>query len=95
MQELYRGIYPDSDFDYYFLDEQFNQQYKADQQFGQVFTTFAGLAIFISVMGLFGLVLFEIQQRMKEIGIRKVLGASPQSIVQLLAKNFLTLILVK
>ncbi len=94
IQEIYGEIYPDSDFDYYFLDEQFNQQYRADQQFGQVFTTFAGLAIFISIMGLFGLVLFEIQQRMKEIGIRKVLGANPSSIVSLFARNFLLLILI-
>lgn len=88
----YNEIYPSSDFDYYFLDERFNQQYKADQQFGQVFTTFAGFAIFISVLGLFGLVLFEIQQRMKEIGVRKVLGATPKEIIQLLSKTFLKLI---
>jgi putative ABC transport system permease protein len=92
VQNTYDQIYPESDFDYYFLDEQFNQQYKADQQFGQVFGTFAGFAIFISILGLFGLVLFEVQQRMKEIGVRKVLGATPAEIIQLFSKTFLKLI---
>ena len=94
VQRVYGQVYPSSDFDYYFLDEQFNQQYKADQQFGKVFTTFAGLAIFISILGLFGLVLFEVQQRVKEIGVRKVLGANPIEIVKLLSKNFMRLIMV-
>jgi len=92
IRQSYDKVYPLSDFDYYFLDEQFNEQYKADQQFGQVFSTFAGFAIFISILGLFGLVLFEIQQRMKEIGVRKVLGASPIEIVKLFSKNFMKLI---
>ena len=92
VQSTYTQIHPESDFDYYFLDEQFNQQYKADQQFGQVFGTFAGFAIFISVLGLFGLVLFEVQQRMKEIGVRKVLGATPSEIIRLFSRNFLKLI---
>jgi putative ABC transport system permease protein len=92
IRQKYDQVYPVSDFDYYFLDEKFNQQYKADQQFGKVFTIFAGLAIFISVLGLFGLVLSEVQQRVKEIGVRKVLGANPFEIVSLLSKNFMRLI---
>lgn len=92
IQNTYDQIYPESDFDYYFLDEQFNQQYKADQQFGQVFGTFAAFAIFISILGLFGLVLFEVQQRMKEIGVRKVLGATSEEIIRLFSKTFLRLI---
>ena len=94
IETVYRGVYPDSDFDYYFLDEQFNEQYRADQQFGSVFSTFALITIFVSILGLFGLALFEIQQRIKEIGIRKVLGASAVSIISLLSKDFIKLILI-
>ncbi len=94
IRSAYQNVYPSSDFDYYFLDDHFNEQYKSDQQFGQVFTTFSALAIFISILGLFGLVLFEIQQRIKEIGIRKVLGAEPPAIVMLFVRNFLSLILI-
>ena len=94
IEEVYREIYTDSDFDFYFLDEKFNQQYNADQQFGLVFSIFSGLSVLISVLGLFGLGLYEIQQRVKEIGIRKVLGASVTSIVQLLSGHFLKLIAI-
>ncbi len=94
LESVYRDVYPASDFDYYFLDEQFNEQYKADQQFGLVFSIFSGLSILISILGLFGLGLYEMQQRIKEIGIRKVLGASVGNIIRLLSTNFLKLILV-
>lgn len=94
LEQIYREIYPSSDFDYYFLDEQFNEQYKADQQFGLVFSIFSGLSILISILGLFGLGLYEMQQRIKEIGIRKVLGATAGSIIRLLSTNFLKLIFV-
>lgn len=94
LESVYRDVYPASDFDYYFLDEQFNEQYKADQQFGLVFSIFSGLSILISILGLFGLGLYEMQQRIKEIGIRKVLGASVANIIRLLSTNFLKLILV-
>jgi len=94
IQAAYRDVYPSSDFDYFFLDESFEKQYKADRQFGIVFTTFAGITIFVAVLGLFGLVLYEVQQRIKEIGIRKVLGASVVTIIQLLSTSFLKLILI-
>ncbi|GAB5527913.1 MAG: ABC transporter permease [Roseivirga sp.] len=94
LESVYREVYPASDFDYYFLDEQFNEQYKADQQFGLVFSIFSGLSILISILGLFGLGLYEMQQRIKEIGIRKVLGASVTSIIRLLSTNFLKLIII-
>lgn len=94
IEASYRKVYPSSDFDYFFLDENFEKQYKADRQFGIVFTTFAGITIFVAVLGLFGLVLYEVQQRIKEIGIRKVLGASVYTIIQLLSKSFLKLILI-
>ncbi len=94
IESVYREVYPSSDFDYYFLDEKFNEQYRADQQFGSVFTTFAIITIFVSILGLFGLALYEIQQRIKEIGIRKVLGASAPTIIKLLARDFMKLILI-
>ena len=94
IETIYRDVYPNSDFDYYFLDEKFNEQYQADQQFGMVFSIFSGLSVLISILGLFGLGLYEIQQRIKEIGIRKVLGASVAGIIRLLANHFLKLILL-
>lgn len=94
IETVYREIYTDSDFDFYFLDERFNKQYNADQQFGLVFSIFSGLSVLISVLGLFGLGLYEIQQRVKEIGIRKVLGASVPGIVKLLSGHFLKLIAI-
>ncbi|MFT6872540.1 MAG: putative ABC transport system permease protein [Roseivirga sp.] len=94
VENTYRNVYPSSDFDYFFLDEKFEMQYQADRQFGIVFTTFAGITIFVAVLGLFGLVLYEVQQRIKEIEIRKVLGASVLTIIQLLASSFLKLILI-
>ena len=94
LESVFRSVYPGSDFDYYFLDERFNEQYQADQQFGIVFSTFSGLSVLISILGLFGLGLYEIQQRIKEIGIRKVLGASVSGIIQLLTQHFLRLILI-
>lgn len=94
VENTYRNVYPSSDFDYFFLDEKFEMQYQADRQFGIVFTTFAGITIFVAVLGLFGLILYEVQQRIKEIGIRKVLGASVYAIIQLLSSSFLKLILI-
>jgi putative ABC transport system permease protein len=81
-------------FDYFFLDDFFNQKYQADQQFGKVFGLFAALAILVACLGLFGLASFTITQRTKEIGIRKVLGASESNILFLLSKDFATLILL-
>lgn len=94
IEDVYRQVYPSSDFNYYFLDEKFNEQYRADQQFGSVFTTFALITIFVSILGLFGLALYEIQQRIKEIGIRKVLGASAPTIIGLLSRDFMKLIFI-
>lgn len=81
-------------FDYSFLDENFNAQYKAEQQIGRLFTVFTSLAIFIACLGLFGLAAFTAEQRTKEIGIRKVLGASVFNVVHLLSGNFLKLVLL-
>ncbi len=86
--------YPEYPFEYKFLDEQFNQTYHKEVQTSRVFGLFATLAIFISCLGLFGLVTFMAEQRNKEIGIRKVLGASVSSILILLSKDFVKLILL-
>jgi putative ABC transport system permease protein len=87
-------FFPGNTFEYYFLDDHFNEQYKADQRFGQVFGLFTTLAILVACMGLFGLASFTTLQRTKEIGIRKVLGASIPGILKLLYKEFAILVLV-
>jgi putative ABC transport system permease protein len=79
---------------YYFSDEVFNAQYIAEQRFGKLFACFAVLAIFISCLGLLGLTSFNTVQRTKEIGIRKVLGASVNNIIVLLSKEFLKLVAI-
>ncbi len=84
----------DSPFTYSFLDERFNDTYKAEQKIGNILGIFAGLTIFVACLGLFGLATFTAEQRTKEIGVRKVLGASVGSIVALLSKDFLTLVLI-
>jgi putative ABC transport system permease protein len=86
--------FPDDPFNYTFLDETFSEQYKSDILFGKVFGIFAFLAILIACFGLLGLSAYNVIQRTKEIGIRKVLGASAQSILVLLSKDFMKLILV-
>src|SRR6185437_4613947 len=87
-------FFPGNTFDYFFLDEHFNDQYKADQRFGQVFGLFTGLAILVACMGLFGLASFTTLQRTKEIGVRKVLGASVFNILKLLYREFALLLMI-
>ncbi len=87
-------FFPGNTFDYFFLDDHFNDQYKADQRFGQVFGLFTSLAILVACMGLFGLASFTTLQRTKEIGIRKVLGASVANILKLLFREFAILLLI-
>ncbi len=94
IQENWKEAFPNSPFDYFFLEEYFNHQYQADLQFGKIFGLFAGLAILIACLGLFGLSSYMTLQRTREIGIRKVLGASTQSVVTLLSKDFIRLIAV-
>ncbi len=85
-------VFTDYQMDYFFLDRAFDEQYKEDIRFGKIFTGFSVLAILIACLGLFGLTSFTIQQRTKEIGIRKVLGASMQNLMLLLSKEYLTLV---
>jgi len=90
----WNSFFPGNTFEYFFLDDHFNEQYKADQRFGQVFGLFTMLAILVACMGLFGLASFTTLQRTKEIGIRKVLGASVSSILKLLYQEFALLLLI-
>lgn len=85
---------PGAPFSYFFLDEEFASQYASEQKTGQIFSAFAIVAILIACMGLFGLTTFITQQRAKEIGIRKIFGASVQNIFLLLSKDFLTLVVI-
>ncbi|HEV8081593.1 MAG TPA: ABC transporter permease [Chitinophagaceae bacterium] len=81
-------------FDYSFLDEEFNALYQSDKRMGSVFGLFTMLSIFVACLGLFGLATYTAERRTKEIGIRKVLGASVQSVVRLLSKYFLKLVFI-
>ncbi len=94
IRQLYNKTQPAYPFEYHFLDEQFYEMYQTDLRQQTILRIFAGLAIFIACLGLFGLVSFSAQQRTKEIGIRKVLGASLAGITGLLAKDFLKLVLI-
>jgi predicted permease len=85
---------PEYPFTYSFLDEHFEKLYKGDQQIGTIFKYFSFIAIFISCLGLFGLAAFMIGQRTKEIGIRRILGASKSYIMMILSKEFIVLIVV-
>jgi putative ABC transport system permease protein len=80
--------------EYYFLDELFNEQYQAEKQFESLFLSFALLAIFISCLGLLGLAAYSTIQRKREIGIRKIIGASVSSIINLLSKEFIKLVAI-
>ena len=94
VQSEWDKFFPGNTYEYFFLDDHFNEQYKVDQRFGKVFGLFTGLAILVACLGLFGLASFTTLQRTKEIGIRKVLGASVLSVLKLLYKEFATLILL-
>jgi len=90
----WKEFFPGNPVDYFFLDQFFNRQYVSDRQFGQVFSLFTALAIFVACLGLFGLASFMTLQRTKEIGIRKVLGSTVSRIVILLSKGFIQLVIV-
>jgi len=94
VQRAWKRIYPVIPFDYHFLDEDYDRLYRSEQRIGTLLTYFAGLAILIACLGLFGLASFTTEQRTKEIGIRKVLGASTVGIITLLSKDFIILIVI-
>ena len=93
-EALWRRLVPTQPFEYAFLDDHFGQLYRADAQVSQVVALLAGLAILIACLGLFGLALYTTQRRTREIGIRKVFGASVGSLVALLSGDFLKLVVV-
>ncbi|MEK7729702.1 MAG: ABC transporter permease [candidate division KSB1 bacterium] len=88
VREKWSALLPGRPFEYFFLDEDYDKQYKAEERLGEIFSAFSFLAIVIAGLGLFGLVSFMAEQRTKEIGIRKVLGASIPGLVGLLSKDF-------
>lgn len=92
VQAKWKELLPDRPFSYFFLDEFFNRQYRSEMRFGRLFLNFAILAIFISCLGLMGLAAYSTLQRTKEIGVRKVVGASVGNIVFLVSKDFLKLV---
>jgi putative ABC transport system permease protein len=94
IEAKYKEVFPGNPFDYYFLDDFFDKQYKDDQQFGKIFSLFAGLAIVIACLGLWGLASFTTTQKLREISIRKVLGASTSSIMSLLSSQFMKLVFI-
>jgi len=94
MKTHWDAFQPEIPFTYSFMDERINNTYLAEQKTGQILGVFAGLTIFVACLGLFGLATFTAEQRTKEIGVRKVLGASVASVVALLSKDFLKLITV-
>jgi putative ABC transport system permease protein len=93
LKQTWEKFNPDFPFDYTFLDENYGRLYEAEIRQGRLYIVFAGLAIFIACLGLFGLAAFAAHQRTKEIGIRKVLGATVAGITGLLAKDFLKLVI--
>jgi len=92
-QKIWKGYASEFPFEYSFLDDDFNRMYKDDQRTGTLFNVFAIAAILISCLGLFGLATYTAQVKTKEIGIRKVLGASVTSLIRLLSKEFIVLVL--
>lgn len=94
VKNKWKAMAPGQPIDYSFMDEQFNKLYTVDQKTGQIIIMFALLAIVIACLGLFGLVTYAAEQRTKEIGVRKVLGANVANIVTMIAKDFLKLVLI-
>jgi putative ABC transport system permease protein len=92
LQQAWQKYLPDLPYKYTFLDDNFSKLYESEERQGTIFSAFAGIAIFIACLGLLGLSAFAISQRVKEIGIRKVLGANVSTIVNLLSTDFLKLV---
>jgi len=94
VEAKWNKYFPADPYNYFFLDESFNRQYKSDELFGSIFSLFSVLAILIACFGLAGLSSYNVLQRRKEIGIRKVMGASVQQLLLLLSKDFLWLVTI-
>ncbi|MEO5599711.1 MAG: ABC transporter permease [Cyclobacteriaceae bacterium] len=94
VEKLWKQYAPNEPFDYNFLDENFDELFRSEQRMGQLFSVFAALAIFIACLGLFALAAFTAEQRTKEIGIRKAMGATTTGLTLLLSKEFTKLVLI-
>lgn len=94
IEGIWKQYFADSSYDYFFLDQYFDHQYRQDEVFGIMIGCFTGLAIFISCLGLWVLVMFSCSTRTKEMGIRKILGATRMNLLYQLGKEFITLILI-
>lgn len=94
IQNTYKSLFPNNPFEFFFQDDYFNEQYKSDNQFAKIFNVFTALSIFVSFLGLLGLLSFIIRIRSKEIGIKRVLGASVYRIIALFFKDFFKLIVL-
>ncbi len=92
-KSVWNSYFPESTFDWFFLDDFYNRQYQQDLQFGKLFLLFSSLAIFIACMGLFGLTAYSTSRRIKEIGVRKVMGASVSNIITILTLDAVKLVL--
>lgn len=94
IENKWKELFPETPFEYSFIDQDFAIAYEADMKRGQIFTAFAGITIFIACLGLLGLASYTAEQRTKEIGVRKVIGATVGNIVFLISKDFLWLVLI-
>ena len=94
IEKQFKTVIPNRPFSYYFMDEFFDRQYRSEERFGKLFLNFAALAIFISCLGLLGLASYSTMQRTREIGIRKVMGASVSNIINLVSREFLKLVII-
>ena len=94
IENSYRKFFPDDPFEYFFLEDRFNEQYQDDRRFSTLFSVFSVLALFIAWLGLAGLIAFFLLYRQKEIGIRKVLGATVASILEMVTKSYVKLGLI-
>ncbi|PWB76090.1 hypothetical protein C3F09_01220 [candidate division GN15 bacterium] len=92
VRQKYSALFPDKPLSWFFLDQDFDKQYRAEQRLGMIFGIFTALGIFVAALGLFGLASYSAQQRTKEIGIRKVLGATEGSLVGLLTREILLIV---
>ena len=94
IENTFDELYPGNVFNFFFMDERFDRQYSNDRQFGKVFNLFSFLAIIISCLGLFGLAGYTVIKRTKEIGIRKVLGATSWNVLSIISVDFFKLIII-
>src|SRR5258707_13940356 len=94
VEKVWKEVLPDNPMEYIFLDQDLDSQYQADKKRSQIFTAFSGLTIVIACLGLLGLAAYTTEQRTKEIGIRKVIGASVNGLVLLVSREFFVLVIL-